>query len=216
VTATYNWGPDGTPGSDTETLTIVPLIPSTDLSDAYNNIGITDDNNTAPGNIDGSHSSLSAQALAAAGVVPGGAVTHNGMQFSWPNVPAGQSDNVVAQGQAFAVSGSGSDLGFLVTGTHGPASGTGTISYADGTTQQFTMSVPDWYSAPPSGSDVAIGMTYRNRPDNTQQSHTVSVFLVKVPLEAGKTPTSVTLPDVSDSAVSTGPMLHVFGLAIGN
>jgi hypothetical protein len=44
----------------------------------------------------------------------------------------------------------------------------------------------------------------------------VSVFLVKVPLEAGKTPTSVTLPDVSDSAVSTGPMLHVFGLAIGN
>jgi len=36
-------------------------------------------------------------------------------------------------------------------------------------------------------------MTYRNRPDNTQQTHTVSVYLV-----------------------STGPMLHVFGLAIGN
>jgi hypothetical protein len=59
-------------------------------------------------------------------------------------------------------------------------------------------------------------MTYRNRPDNTQQTHTVSVYLLKVPLPAGKSPSSVTLPDISDSATSSGPMLHVFGLAIGN
>jgi alpha-galactosidase len=216
ATANYQWGPDGITGTDSASQTIAPLIPSTDLSDAYNNVGITDDSNTAPGNIDGSHSSLSAQALAAVGVVPGGAVTHDGMQFSWPNVPSGQVDNVVAQGQAFSVSGSGGNLGFLATGTHGPASGTGTINYSDGSTQSFTLTLPDWYSSPPSGSDVAIAMTYRNRPDNTQQTHTVSVYLVKVPLEAGKTPSSVTLPDVSDSPVSSGPMLHVFGLAIGN
>jgi alpha-galactosidase len=218
VTATVNyvWGPDGTAGTDSATRTIAPLIPSTDLSEAYNNVGITDDTNTAPGNIDGSHSSLSAQALAAVGVVPGGAVTHNGMQFSWPNVPSGQVDNVVAQGQSFTVSGTGSNVGFLAAATHGPASGTGTINYTDGSTQDFTLTLPDWYSAPPSGSDVAIAMTYRNRPDNTQQSHTVSVFLVKVPLQAGKTPSSVTLPDVGDSPVSSSPIIHVFGLAIGN
>ena len=218
VTATVNyvWGPDGTPGSAGATQTIVPLIPSADLSAAYNNIGITDDTNTAVGNIDGSGSSLSAQALAAVGVVPGAAVTHNGMQFSWPDVAAGRPDNVVAQGQAFTVSGSGSNLGFLATATHGPATGTGMINYTDGSTQPFTLTLPDWYSAPPSGSDVAIAMTYRNRPGNTQQSHTVSVFLVKVPLQAGKTPSSVTLPDTSDSPVSSGPTMHVFGIALGN
>jgi alpha-galactosidase len=212
----YEWGPNGTPGSASATQTIAPLVPSSDLSAAYNNVGVTDDTNTAPGNIDGSGSSLSAQALAAAGVVPGSAVTHNGMQFTWPDVPSAQPDNVVAQGQAFAVSGSGSNLGFLATATHGPATGTGTINYTDGTTQQYTLTLPDWYSAPPSGSDVAIGMTYRNRPGNTQQTHTVSVFLVKVPLQAGKTPSSVTLPDTSDSPVSSGPTLHIFGLALGN
>jgi hypothetical protein len=216
TSTTYVWGPDSTPGSDTARQTIVPLIPSADLSEAYNNVGITDDSNTEPGNFDGSHSSLSAQALAAVGVVPGGAVTHNGMQFSWPDVAPAQPDNVVAQGQAFAVSGSGTNLGFLAAATHGPAGGTGTINYSDGTTQQFTISLPDWYSNPPSGSDVAIAMTYRNRPSNTQQTHTVSVFLVKIPLAAGKTPTSVTLPDVSDSTTSSDPMLHVFGLALGN
>jgi alpha-galactosidase len=216
ATADYVWGPAGAPVRATATQTIAPLIPSADLSSAYNNVGITEDTNTDPGNIDGSQSSLSAQALADVGVVPGGAVTHGGMQFSWPNVPGGQPDNVVAQGQAFAVSGSGSDLGLLVTATHGPASGTGTINYTDGTAQQFPISVGDWYSAPPSGSDVAIAMTYRNRPNNTQQTHVVSVFLVKVALQPGKTPSSVTVPDISDSAVSSGPMLHVFGVAIGN
>jgi alpha-galactosidase len=212
----YVWGPDGTAGSSSATRTIVPLIPSADLSAAYNNIGITDDSFTAPGNFDGSHSSLSAQALAAVGVVPGGVVSHGGMQFSWPNVASGQPDNVVAQGQAFAISGTGSNLGFLAAGTHGPATGSGTINYSDGTTQPFTITLPDWYSSPPSGADVAIAMTYRNRPDNTQQSHTVSVYLVKVPLQAGKTATSVTLPHVSDSTTTSDPMLHVFGLAIGN
>jgi beta-glucosidase len=216
ATLNYVWGPDGTPAGAGAAQTIAPLIPSADLSAAYNNVGVTDDTNTAVGNIDGSGSSLSAQALAAVGVVPGGAVTHNGMQFSWPNVASGQPDNVVAQGQAFSVSGSGSNLGFLATATHGPATGTGTINYTDGSTQQFTLSLPDWYSAPPSGSDVAIAMTYRNRPGNTQQTHTVSVFLVKVPVQAGKTASSVTLPDTSDSPVSSGPTLHVFGLALGN
>jgi alpha-galactosidase len=216
ATAHYVWGPDGTPGTDSATQTIAPLTPSTDLSDAYNNVGITDDSFTAPGNFDGSQSSLSTQALAAVGVLPGSAVTHNGMQFSWPNVPAAQPDNVVAQGQAFALDGSGADLGLLAAATHGPATGTGTINYSDGSTQQFTLTLPDWYSAPPSGSDVAIAMTYRNRPGNTQQSHTVSVYLVKVALQAGKTPTSVTIPDVSDSTTSSDPMLHVFGLALGN
>src|SRR5689334_17378674 len=46
-----------------------------DLSAAFDNVGVTDDTNTAPGNLDGAGSSLSAQALTAAGVTPGAAIT---------------------------------------------------------------------------------------------------------------------------------------------
>jgi len=98
----------------------------------------------------------------------------------------------------------------------GPGAGTGRITYADGTTQQFALSVPDWYSNPPSGSDPPITMTYRNRSGNTQQAHAINVFLVKVPLQEGKTPSGVTLPDVSSTATSGVPAMHVFGIAIGD
>ena len=98
----------------------------------------------------------------------------------------------------------------------GPAAGTGRITYSDGTTQQFAISVPDWYSNPPSGSDPPITMTYRNRSGNTQQAHAINVFLVKVPLQEGKTPSGVTLPDVSSTVTSGVPAMHVFGIAIGD
>jgi hypothetical protein len=39
---------------------------------------------------------------------------------------------------------------------------------------------------------------------------------VKVPLQAGKTPSGVTLPDVSSTATSGVPAMHVFGIAIGD
>jgi hypothetical protein len=39
---------------------------------------------------------------------------------------------------------------------------------------------------------------------------------VKVSLQADKTPSGVTLPDVSSTATSCVPAMHVFGIAIGN
>jgi hypothetical protein len=212
ITATYA---DGGHTAHSQ-ASVAAVVPSTDLSGAYDNVGITDDSNTNLGNIDGPGSSLSAQALQAVGVTPRAPVSHNGMVFAWPDVPAGQPDNVLAHGQSLQLSGSGSSLGFLTTATYGPATGTGTITYSDGTTQQFSLTVPDWYSNPPSGSDVAITMSYRNRPNNTQQTHDIHVFLVKVPLQAGKTPVGLTLPDVSSTATSGLPALHVFGVAVGN
>jgi hypothetical protein len=122
----------------------------------------------------------------------------------------------VRRRQLFQLSGTGTNLGFLTTATYGPASGTGTITYTDGTTQQFTLSVPDWYQGPPRGSDPAISMSYRNRSGNTQLAHGITVFLVIVPLQAGKTPQSVTLPGGSGTPVSGSPAIHVFGIAVDN
>ena len=211
ITARYSDG--GRSAASSAVVTAV--VPSADLSSAYNNVGITDDTDTSVGNIDGAGSSLSAQALAAVGVTPGSSISHGGMQFAWPNVAAGVADHVVASGQSFTLSGSGTALGFLATSTYGPATGTGTISYTDGTSKPFTLTVPDWFANPPSGSDPAITMTYRNRSGNTQQVHAINVFLVKVPLLAGKTPSGITLPNVSGSPVSGTPSMHIFGIAIG-
>jgi hypothetical protein len=212
LAATYTDGGQARQSS----ATVSAVVPSTDLSAAYNNIGITDDADTGVGDIDGAGSSLSAQALAAVGVTPGSAISHNGMQFAWPAAPAGQPDNVLAAGQSFKLSGTGTNLGFLATATYGPATGTGTITYTDGTTQPFTLSVPDWYANPPSGSDRAITMTYRNRSGNVQQAHGINVFLVKVPLQAGKTPRGVTLPNGTAPPISGTPAMHIFGIAVGN
>jgi hypothetical protein len=57
-------------------------------------------------------------------------------------------------------------------------------------------------------------MTYRNRPGNAQQSHSVSMYFVSVPLQAAKTPAYLVLPDVSSSAVSGTPAMHIFAMNV--
>jgi hypothetical protein len=211
VTATYAIGGN----QETTRATLGAVVPPADLSGDFDNVGITDDTSTAAGNIDGAGSSLSAQALAAAGITPGSVVSAGGQQFAWPDVPSGQPDNVLANGQSLTMSAAGATLGFLATATYGPASGTGTISYSDGTTQPFTLDVPDWYAAPPSGSDPAITMAYRNRSGNVQQAHQINAYYVSVPLQAGKTVTGLSLPTVSGTAVSGRPAMHIFAIAVG-
>ena len=187
-------------------------VPADSLAALFDNVGITDDTATDAGDIDGAGSSLSAQALAAQGVTPGSTVSHAGQQFSWPSVAAGQPDNVVAGGQALRANASGSTLGFLLTATYGPATGTGQIVYTDGTSQDYTITAPDWYSTSGAG-DTAVTMTYRNRAGNTQQSHPIRVSYVGVPLQAGKTLATIVLPDVSPGATSGVPAMHIFAIA---
>jgi hypothetical protein len=211
--AIYDVGPQST-DSTQATITASVVYPS--AAAAFNDTGITDDSDTSAGNIDGSGYSLSAQAIAAAGVTPGGTVTAGGLSFMWPTSAPGTPDNIVAAGQAITVSGSGSTLGFLVTGTYGPATGTGTLLYTDGTSQSFTLTAPDWYSGPVSGSGVAFSMAYRNAPGDGHDQHPVQVYESSVALTAGKTLQAVVLPDVSAAPPSAGqPALHIFAIAIG-
>jgi len=201
------------PGSATGTATVT--VPYSSLAAAYNDRGTSDDTSTAAGNLDGAGYSLSAQALAAAGVTPGSAVTAGGLSFTWPSAAAGTPDNVDAGGQAILVNGTGSTLGFLLTGTFGPASGTGTIYYTDGSSQPFTVTAPDWYNLP-SGTSAAITMAYRNAPGNAQDHHPVYVYYAGVPLTAGKTVQAVQLPDISGSPPPVGaPAMHIFAMSIG-
>ncbi|GIH15406.1 glycoside hydrolase family 3 C-terminal domain-containing protein [Rugosimonospora africana] len=211
ASATYH----GVDGDATATGAASLTVPSPSLAAAFDNVGVTDDTATDAGNIDGTGSSLSAQALAAAGVTPGATIEHGGVSFTWPAAAPGQPDNVVAGGQVISASGTGDTLGFLLAATYGPATGTGRVSYADGSTQSFTLSAPDWYSATSTGNDVAVTMPYRNKGGNVQQTHVVNVYYAGVPLQPGKAVTGVALPDVSDTASSGSPAMHIFAMTIG-
>jgi len=192
--------------------------PYSSLAAAYDNVGITDNANPAPGNFDGTGESFSAEALAAGTPTPltaGGQATFGGTTFTWPTA-VGTPDDVIADGQTIDLSGSGTDLGFLGAGAFGAASGTGTITYTDGSTQSYSLVMADWYNnAPESGDQIATTTTSWNFSSSTQTAHPVSIYFESVPLQAGKTVASVTLPTVSASAGDGINALHLFAVAIG-
>src|SRR5262249_4734423 len=118
--------------------------------------------------------------------------------------------NVEAAGQVVEVPGSGDHLAFLGASTSGPRGGIGIVSYTDGTTQQFTISFPDWWT-PGAGSDGVATTPYVNGPAG-RHPHTGSIYYASVPLAAGKRVAGVTLPD---TGAPPGAGMHVFAVAIG-
>jgi hypothetical protein len=183
----------------------------------FNNIGITDDSDTSVGNWDGGGATFSRQALAASGVNPGGSLSHDGLTFTWPaQAGTGSPDNVIAVGQTVNIVGKGK-LGFLVSASYGPAIGTGTVHYTDGSSSLFTLGSQDWFTDSGSPGAMVISSAYQNRPNNTRYDHGGFVYCVSVILVPGKTMSSVTLPTVGVSPVAAGtPTLHVFAIAASN
>jgi beta-glucosidase len=198
------------PFSDSGTVNVA--YPS--VAAAYGNVGITDDTNTTPGSLDGEGASLSAQALAAAGITPGGTVSHDGLTFTWPAVASGVNDNIVASGQTVPLSGSGGSLGVFGLSTFSTTSGSGQVIYTDGSTQDFSLSFADWWStSPASGSDFAATMPYLNNGAG-KSTNTVHLAFQSVPLAAGKTVQAVVLPYVSANAADHVAAMHIFALGI--
>ena len=202
-------------GSGTPTMG----APYSSLATAYDNAGISDNSDPAAANFDGTGESYSAQALAAGsptGLTPGGQATLGGTTFTWPT-PIGAPDNVIADGQIIDISGSGTDLGFLGAAGFGTASGTGTITYTDGSTQSFGLSMADWYNnAPVAGGEIATTTSSWNSSSSTQVPHPVSIYFASVPLDPGKTVASVTLPTVSTGTGNGVNAMHIFAIAIGS
>ncbi|MGE5286332.1 MAG: glycoside hydrolase family 3 C-terminal domain-containing protein [Micromonosporaceae bacterium] len=184
------------------------------MAAALNNVGITSDSNTAPGNLDGQGDSYSAEGLASDGITPGATVSVGAVKLTWPNVPAGQPDNVVAEGQTINLSGSGSTLVFLGAADFGSATGTGTVTYTDGSTQSFSLSLADWYSNAPQAGGTLVATTHWNTPSGPG-AHLVGIYSASVPLEQGKTVQSVTLPAVSSGVAQGVTAMHIFAIGIG-
>jgi len=206
---TYRYGPHTTVRGGARVLAGVH-IPYLAISDGSTNTGITDDADPTAGDLDGDGNSYSAQALAAAGLTPGGPLTAGGITFTWPHF---SPDNVIADGQAFSIHRSGTVLGVLGACTYGAASGTGTIVYGDGTSHQFELAFPDWYGTPPAGTTVAVTLPYRNSPTGPDQNP-VNLYVASIDLDPSKTVQTLILPHVSDGLASGIAAMHVFAIAV--
>jgi beta-galactosidase len=196
------------------------LVPYTSLAKAYNNAGISNDANVDSADFDGVGNSFSEQALTAAGLAPGATITHDGVAFTWPDVPAGQLDNVVADGQVVHITGTGSTLGFLGASTPSDEGGKGTVYYTDGTTSDYTVTLDNYFYPPDgNGNDTIASMPYLNsqgiggRPRG-QRQQTVFVYYAGVPIAPGKTVQAVALP-TGGSVPANGRIIGMCLFAIG-
>jgi lysophospholipase L1-like esterase len=186
-----------------------PTAPVADLASAFDNVGISDDSATTAANLDGNGNSFSQQDLTAAGWSPGARVMAAAATLTLPQVAAGKPDNVVANGQRITYSAAGSALSFLATSTDGAASGSGTLTYSDGTTQTYTIGTPDWITG--ATDTMAVSLPHWNQTSG-QAAVSAKLYAVSVPLAAGKTLASLTLPTLVSAPA--GNELHIFGLGV--
>ena len=182
-------------------------IPYASLPAAYDSNAISDDSDIAAANFDGDGNSYSEQALAAAGLAPGANVTIDGATLQWPTVPAGTPDSVLAAGQTISLAGSPTATQVVLLGASSGSdeSGTGTIEYTDGTIQAYTITLDNWFNNPDSASNTTVATAaYINDSTGSgnqgvvgKRNHKARIFAVSIPLQAGKTISSVTLPTIA-------------------
>lgn len=197
------------------TLTVLVAQPGS-LRAAFDNVGISPDSDTSVAEFDGSGFSYSQDALATAGVNPGGTVTVDGITHTWPKVGTGEPDNVVAAGQTVDLSGAqagATQLAFLGSASNGEASGAVTVTYTDGSRQQADIGFTDWTrggggGALMFGNQIAASTPYRNETSGGSQRIDTYVFATApIALQAGKRVASVTLP-----TEVKGGALHIFAI----
>ncbi|MCX4457854.1 hypothetical protein OOK58_38590 [Streptomyces sp. NBC_01728] len=87
----------------------------------------------------------------------------------------------------------------------------GSLTYGDGTAQPYYLTMPDWIS----GSDAlaAVTLLHRNTP-SIHETRNTNIYAFAVPLKAGATLNSVTLPDVADAARRYVPGMHIIGMSV--
>jgi len=195
-------------------------VPYASLAATYDNAAVTDDSDPDPSSgfigFDGGGSSYSAEDLASEGLTPGATVSAGGLNYTWPDTAPGNPDNTMAEGQTIALSGQGSELGFVLAADDSPLSGTGTIYYTDGTTSSYTLGSGNfWFPSGGNGNPVqttvaSVGANYTTG----SADHTIYVFETTVPVDASKTVEAITLPSLGNVA-GKNPALHIFAMTLG-
>jgi hypothetical protein len=199
-------------------LTVLVARPDS-LLRAFDNTGISDNAQISAADLDQVGNSYSAQALAAAGLIPGKPVTVNGVTFDWPSSASGYPDDAIPQGQQVTVNAPAGTqtLGFLGAATNSPGQGTVTLRYSDDSTTQFTLGLSEWTqnlgaSTVLYGNQVVATLPYANCDTCASGEDPVStyVYYAALPVDPGKKLVSLTLP-----ATVSGGEMHIFAVGTG-
>ncbi len=182
------------------------------LEQAFDNVGITAPADATVGNFDGIGDSFSSTGLASDALVPGARLLHDGLRVDWPDIAPGSPDNVVADGQTVALDGQGSTLGIVGASAYGSASGTFTVTYADGTSTSGSVSFSDWVDEQPASGTDFLATTGGWDPGG---SIPVSLSYAAIPINPAEQVASVTLPTVSAAVGNGVNAMHIFDLVIG-
>jgi alpha-L-fucosidase len=172
------------------------------LDSLFNNDGI--DTSAAPGgDFDGSGYTYPGE------VIKAGSVTLGGVPYLIGPSTAGAKNNVVAVGQQVPLpQGRYLSAQLLVSASYGPASGTATVHYADGSTSQTGLTGPNWYTG-----TGAISAPYRYTPGGGTDQNPVSIAAAEIGIDATKDAVGLTLPSTALPAPNVASM-HVFALTL--
>ncbi len=183
------------------------LIPATpiqvSLSSFFNNEGI---GRTPSGaNFDGSGYSYPGDQLPS-----GGLVTVNGVSYQFPASGSGTKDNVIAVGQVIPLPpGHYQQVCLLMAASWGPATGTVTIVYDDGSRSTISLTVLDWLAS----STNSLQTSYRYSPGGIDQNRAY-IYSVPVALDFTRTATALILPGQLSGPYQQNAHVHVFAMTV--
>ncbi|MFI6574793.1 GDSL-type esterase/lipase family protein [Nocardiopsis sp. NPDC050513] len=181
------------------------------FADLVDRIGVSSDGAAVTGDLDGAGNSLSAQTLTAAGWLPGSRVTVLGSSVDLPSYGPGRPDHLVSEGQRVRLEENRVHaVTFLATAVRAddvdaPVLGAGRVVYADGTEEEFTLSVPDWARGP--AADAVLTLPYANAVTGFGRVGSVRLFARTVPVDPLREVSHVVLP-----RSPVGGDLHVFAV----
>ncbi len=176
----------------------------------FTNVGIGDDG-ADNADFDGMGWYYSRTALAGAGVLQGQTypLGETGMSFALPLVPAGEPDNIVAQGQTIDVEDllrGATQFSLIGSGTNGDQRGTAVLGLSDGTTLDTPVTLTDWCSGNPADGNTFVARTgYRGHNAGTDGVRCSLFATTPIVIPDGAAITSITLPN--------SPNMHVFAIA---
>ncbi|GAA3436741.1 hypothetical protein [Kutzneria kofuensis] len=103
---------------------------------------------------------------------------------------------------------SASRISFLGSASNGPATGTATVTYTDGSTSSVSITMTDWaVGTPQSGNTIAATIAHWNAVDGSTL-RTYVFATTPVALTVGKQVRSVTLP-----ASTNQGCMHIFAVS---
>ena len=182
------------------------------LGSLFDQFGIARDAFHAEASLDWTGHALSKEALASVGVVPGGVVHVDGLDYIWPDVAEPGNDNLEVAGQTIALPPyeGATKIGLLATAIKGPADTVATVMYTDGSSVDTPLSISDWTPGGlQAGNVLAFETTHRATTAGTDTTH-AAVYSIAVPVGAGKRPLWIRL----SSPTAGNAAIHLFALAL--